>query len=88
VLDYRAALRRLYDEAPSPLSLAGHIAGLCALETCRRCGPALGRTALAAEVRRRAPMTLGGFRLDFNDGRRGSGFVAHTLLRPDGSLAG
>ncbi|HSW05694.1 hypothetical protein [Aquabacterium sp.] len=46
------------------------------------------REAVLVEVQRRAPMDLGGFRLDFSNGRRGRGFVTHTLLRADGSLFG
>lgn len=89
VADYRAWLKRLFDEAPSPVSLAGMVAGLGALEAWRRCGPTAGRESLLAEVQRRSPMVLGGFRLDFaSAGRRGSGYVTHTLMRPDGTLVG
>ncbi len=88
VMRYRAALKDLFDEPPSPLSLAGFVAGACALEACRRAGPTLDRASLLAEVQRRTPMDIDGFRLDFNAGRRGSSFVTHTLLRADGSLVG
>ncbi len=88
VMRYRSALKELFDEPPSPLSLAGFVAGACALEACRRAGPALDRASLLAEVQRRTPMDIDGFRLDFNAGRRGSSFVTHTLLRADGSLVG
>lgn len=92
-VDYRATLKRLYDEAPSPLSLAGMITGLCALELYRRSGAAnangpAARAAVLTEVQRRTAMDLGGFRLDFAGNRRGSGYVTHTLLRADGSLLG
>lgn len=92
-VDYRATLKRLYDEAPSPLSLAGMITGLCALELYRRSGAATAtgsaaRAAVLAEVQRRTAMDLGGFRLDFAGNRRGSGYVTHTLLRADGTLLG
>lgn len=88
VADYRRALKDLYDEAPAPLSLAGYVAGQCALEAIRRAGSTPDRAAVLAEAQRRTPLDLGGFRLDFASGRRGSNYVTHTLLRADGTLVG
>lgn len=88
VADYRATLKRLYDESPSPISLAGMLAGLYALDAYRRTGKSASRESLLSEVQRRPPTELGGFRFDFVSGRRGSGYVTHTLLRADGSLIG
>lgn len=88
VTGYRQALKDLYDEPPAPLSLAGYVAGQWALEAIRRAGSTPDRAAVLTEAQRRTPLDLGGFRLDFASGRRGSGYVTHTLLRADGTLVG
>jgi ABC-type branched-subunit amino acid transport system substrate-binding protein len=88
--DYRALLKKLFDEEPSPMSLAGFVAGLYAGQAFQRAGgsSAATRESLLAELRRRQPVDVRGFRLDFSDGRRGSQFVTETLLTADGRLVG
>jgi len=88
--DYRAMLKKLFDEEPSPMSLAGYLAGLYAGQLFQRAGGAAAATreTLLAEVRKRTPVDLRGFRLDFSDGRRGSQYVTQTLLTSDGRLVG
>jgi ABC-type branched-subunit amino acid transport system substrate-binding protein len=88
--DYRALLKKLFDEEPSPISLAGYMAGLYAGQAAQRAGGANGtsREALLGELRKRQPIELRGFRFDFSDGRRGSQYVTQTLLGSDGRLVG
>jgi hypothetical protein len=89
VSDYRAMLKKLFDEEPSPISLAGYLAGHYTGQLFQRAaGPAVSREALLAELRRRQPVELRGFRFEFSDGRRGSQFVTETLLSADGRLLG
>jgi hypothetical protein len=87
-LQYRAALQRFFDEAPSSISFAGFLAGSAAAELCRRAGARSSRDALLAEVERRAPMNLGGFAIEFAEGARGSRYITHTLLGGQGRLVG
>ena len=72
------------------MSLAGYLAGLYAGQLFQRAGGAASATreTLLAELRKRTPVDLRGFRLDFSDGRRGSQFVTQTLLTADGRLVG
>ena len=87
-VQYRAALQRLFDEAPSSISFAGFLAGSAAAELCRRNDARLTRSSLLSEVQKRAPMNLGGFALEFAGGNRGSRYITHTLLGGRGKLIG
>jgi len=90
VRDYRALLKKLFDEEPSPISLAGYMAGLYAAQALQRAGGSAGATrdTLLAQCAKRQPVELRGFRFDFTDGRRGSQYVTQTLLGSDGRLVG
>ena len=90
VRDYRALLKKLFDEEPSPISLAGYMAGLYAAQALQRAGGPAGvsRDSLLAQCAKRQPIDLRGFRFDFADGRRGSQYVTQTLLGSDGRLVG
>lgn len=83
---FQHLIRQLYDEPPSPVSLAGYLAGRYALEVLRRAGEPT-RANVMQEVRRRAPVDIDGYRVEFASGRaRGSRYVAQTLLSVDGRL--
>jgi len=88
VREYRASLKDLYDEAPSPVSLAGYLAGRYVTRVLGGIDAAGGRAAVLAELRRRRPIDLDGYRLDFAAGVRGSSFVSQTLLGANGKLIG
>ncbi|MEJ7688561.1 MAG: hypothetical protein WKG52_17175 [Variovorax sp.] len=85
---YRDALQRLFDEAPSPVSLAGYMAGRYAAAVLAGAGPGATRAGVLAEFQRRRPLELDGWRLDFADQRRASSFVSQTLLNAQGSFIG
>lgn len=85
---YRETLARLFDEPPSPLSLAGFIAARYTFEVLRSVeGPLTRQSALAA-FSRRAPLDLGGFRISFDAQGRGSGYVTQSMLTTDGRVVG
>lgn len=88
IADYRALLKRLFDETPSPISLAGYIAGLYALSQVRDSGQNPSRESLLAQVGRRSALNLGGWRVEFRDDHRGSRYVTQTLIARDGRLIG
>lgn len=85
---YRSRLGELYDEPPSTISLAGYLAGQYTAALVREAGSPLTRERLLDGVARRKPVSLGGWAIDFRDGRRGSQFVNPTLLDPSGRLIG
>jgi len=85
---YRDTLARLFDEPPSPLSLAGFIAARYTFEVLRSVeGPLTRKSALAA-FSRRAPLDLGGFRIRFDTQGQGSGYVTQSMLTTDGRVVG
>ncbi len=88
VESYRNKLNELFEEAPSTISLAGYLAGLYAAALVRDSGNSASRDSLLAQVSRRAPQDLGGWRAEFKGDRRASRFVTHTLLGADGKLIG
>ncbi|MFN3417024.1 MAG: ABC transporter substrate-binding protein [Caldimonas sp.] len=88
--EYRAALKALYEEQPSPLSLAGFIAGRYAQALLATLEPgALNRAGVLDAARRRPGLELGGYSIRFDAGTpRGSGYVTQVLLGRDGRLIG
>ncbi|MGA0612745.1 ABC transporter substrate-binding protein [Caldimonas sp. KR1-144] len=89
VRGYRALLKQLFDEAPSPMSLAGYLAARYAAQAIGRFETPPSRAQALAELQRRPNADLGGFAISFGSGqRRGSQFVAQTMLTADGRLVG
>lgn len=85
---YREVLGRLFDEPPTPLSLAGFIAARYAFEVLDGIeGPITRGSALAA-FQKRPDMDLGGYRISFRGQRRGASFVTQSMLTPDGRVVG
>ena len=88
VRQYRETLARLFEEAPTPLSLAGFIAARYTYEVLSEIeGPLTRQTALNA-FQRRANLDVGGFRISFNPARRSSTYVTQSMLTSDGRLIG
>ncbi|MDM0021028.1 twin-arginine translocation pathway signal protein [Variovorax saccharolyticus] len=85
---YRDALARLFDEAPSPISLAGYIAGRYAAAVLAGVEPNAGRARVLAEFQRRRPVQLDGWRVEFEDGGRGGSYVSQLLLNAQGVFIG
>jgi hypothetical protein len=85
---YRDALARLFDEAPSPVSLAGYLAGRYAAQVIGSAGPNPTRARVLSEFQRRRPIELDGWRIEYLNGARGSAFVSQTLLNTQGAFVG
>ncbi|SFC36004.1 amino acid/amide ABC transporter substrate-binding protein, HAAT family [Polaromonas sp. OV174] len=85
---YRDTLARLFDEPPTPLSLAGFIAARYTYEVLKDIDGALTRQSVLAAFQRRAGLDLGGFRVSFNPRRRSSAYVTQSMMTPDGRLIG
>ena len=88
VRSYRETLARLFDEPPTPLSLAGFIAARYTYEVLYDVeGPLTRQIALAA-FQRRSTLDVGGYRISFNPQRRSSTYVTQTMMTLDGRLIG
>lgn len=88
VRSYRQTLKALFDEAPSPVSLAGYLAGHYAARVLGTLDPGASRATVLAEFERRRPIDLDGYRIEFAGQGRGSSFVSQTLLGLNGRLIG
>lgn len=88
VRSYRETLARLFDEPPTPLSLAGFIAARYTYEVLNDIDGPLTRQSALAAFQRRASMDLGGFRISFNAQRRSGSYVTQSMMTLDGRLIG
>jgi hypothetical protein len=88
VRQYRDTLARLFDEAPTPLSLAGFIAARYTFEVLHAVDGAPTRQSVLAGFQQRASLNIGGFRVAFNAQRRSGGYVTQSMLALDGRLIG
>ncbi|MEO5661400.1 MAG: ABC transporter substrate-binding protein [Polaromonas sp.] len=88
VRKYRETLARLFDEPPTPLSLAGFIAARYTFEVLNAVVEPLTRKSALAGFQKRASLNLGGFRVSFNARRRSGSYVTQSMLTLDGRLIG
>jgi ABC-type branched-subunit amino acid transport system substrate-binding protein len=85
---YRETLARLFDEPPTPLSLAGYIAARYTFEVLNDIDGSLTRQSVLAAFQRRAPIDVGGYRVAFDPRRRSATFVTQSMLTMDGRVIG
>lgn len=88
VREYRQVLLRLYDEPPSPLSLAGFLAARYTFEVLSDVEAPLTRASALAGFQRRATIDLGGFQVSLQAGSASSHFVTQSMLTHDGRVIG
>lgn len=77
---YLKSLNRYFDEPPSPMSLAGYIAGRYAGTVLARLGPSVSRQQLLTELKQRRSVDVSGWPIAFSDSSRGSTYVDQVLL--------
>jgi ABC-type branched-subunit amino acid transport system substrate-binding protein len=85
---YRETLGRLFDEPPTPLSLAGFIAARYTCEVLADIDGAPTRQSALAAFQRRAALDVGGYRIAFNPQRRSATYVTQSMLTVDGRVVG
>ena len=85
---YREVLNRLYDEPPSPQSLAGYLSARYAQEVMGNLDGGLNRTNALQAFSRRLPIDLGGFRINPDPKRKSPAYVTQNMLAADGRLVG
>jgi len=88
VRSYREVLARLFDEPPTPHSLAGFIAARYASEVLNDIDGAITRQSVLAAFQRRTAVDVGGFRVAFDARRRGGSYVTQSMLSHDGRIIG
>lgn len=85
---YRETLARLFDEPPTPQSLAGYIAARYTAEVLNQIDGPPTRSSTLAAFQRRQTVDLGGFRVSFNAQGRGGSYVTQSMIAGDGRLVG
>ena len=88
VRSYRETLGRLFDEPPTPLSLAGFIAARYTYGVLYDVDGPLTRQSALAAFQKRASLDLGGFRISFNPQHRSGSYVTQSMMTVDGRLIG
>lgn len=88
VRNYRDAMGRLFDEPPTPQSLAGYASARYCIDVLQAVEGTLTRSAALAAFQRRSVVDLGGFKVDPDKRRRGSAFVTQSMIAVDGRLVG
>ena len=88
VRSYRETMTRLFDEPPTPLSLAGFIAARYTYEMLNDIDGPLNRQNALTAFQRRANLDIGGFRVSFNPQRRSNTYVTQSMMTVDGRLIG
>jgi hypothetical protein len=86
---YRQQLKLLFDEAPTPVGLAGYVAARYFTQVLGRMEGPVTRAGLLQAFGRRPAADLDGFQVRFSGAAsRGSRYVTQTLLTADGRLVG
>ena len=88
VKNYRETMARLYDEPPSPQSLAGYIAARYTSEVLNAVEGTPTRQSTLQAFQQRHSIDVGGFRVSFNAQGRSGSYVTQSMITPDGRLVG
>lgn len=85
---FRDTLGRLYDEPPTPQSLAGYLSARYAQETLLKVDGPLNRANVLQSFSRRTPTDLDGFRVNPELRRSTSAYVTQSMMTSNGRLVG
>ncbi len=85
---YRDTLGRLYDEPPTPQSLAGFLAARYTFEMLQSMDAPLTRAHALQAFQQRSTLDLGGFRIALQPKDRSGTYVTQSMVSPDGRLIG
>lgn len=88
VRNFRTALGRLYDEPPTPLSLAGYIAARYTFEVLQSMDGSITRASVMQAFAKRNVVDLGGYRINPDARSRGTAYVTQSMVSADGRLIG
>lgn len=85
---YRETLSRLFDEPPTPHSLAGFIAARYCAEVLSGVDGVVTRATALQAFQRRGSIDLGGLTVDGQPGRASSAYVTQSMLSAQGRVIG
>lgn len=85
---YRETLGRLYDEPPTPQSLAGYLAGRYSYDVLASLEGSLSRQSVLQAFQKRGSTDLGGFRVEAQLRQKGNGYVTQSMISVDGRIVG
>ncbi len=85
---YREILGRLYDEPPTPQSLAGFMSARYTYETLLGIDGPLTRTTALQAFQRRSAVDLSGFRINLDAKTYSGTYVTQSMISTDGRLLG
>jgi ABC-type branched-subunit amino acid transport system substrate-binding protein len=88
VREYRQVLAKLYDEAPTSLSLAGFIAARYTMEVLQTLSQPINRASALEVFERRVATNVGGFMVAYEAHRRTTAYVTQSMLSSDGRVIG
>ena len=88
IKNFRDVLGRLFDEPPTPHSLAGFVAAKYCIAVLQGTDGNLTRSNVLSAFQQRAAVELGGFKADPDTRRRGTAFVTQSMMAMDGRLVG
>jgi ABC-type branched-subunit amino acid transport system substrate-binding protein len=88
VRSYRQILAKLFDEPPTPHSMAGFIAARYTYEVIRGVEGPTTRSSVLQAFSRRQDYDLGGYRIAYSEKKRSSVYVTQSMLGSDGRLIG
>jgi ABC-type branched-subunit amino acid transport system substrate-binding protein len=88
VKNFSAVLGRLFDEPPTPHSLAGFVAAKYCIAVLQSTDGNLTRGNVLTAFQQRTAIELGGFKADPDPRRRGASFVTQSMMAMDGRLVG
>ena len=84
VMSYRKTMARLYDEPPTPQSLAGFMAARYTYEMLLNTEGPLTRANVLTTLKNRSAMDLGGFRIDLKSKGYGGSYVTQSMISTNG----
>ena len=85
---YRETLTRLFDEPPTPQSLAGYIAARYTSDVLSTVQGNPTRQSTLMTFQQRHSVDVSGFRVSFAGQRRSGSYVTQSMITPDGRLVG
>jgi len=85
---FRATMSRLFDEPPSPLSLAGYVAASYTQQVLMSASGPLDRANVLAAFQKRQEVDLGGYRVAYDSRGLGGNYVTQSMLTADGREVG
>lgn len=85
---FRETLGRLYDEPPTPQSLAGYLSARYAQDTMLAVDGPVTRASVLQSFARRTPADVGGFRVNPEVHRSTPAYVTQSMVAANGRLVG